>query len=296
MKRTALQVLLAAFAVTLAGCSGGILATGAQAQTGSVDLYISDEPNAMDEFDHLTVTITEVGFQQGGENGSWEERSVDNATVDLSELRGANASLLDRYELENGTYTKTFVYVSDINATLTSGEQVDVKLPSEKLHVNQDVTVGNGSETDFVFDITVHEAGNSGKYILKPVVSESGTDVPIEPVGEDAREALDRDDVGESEDENEDEREDENESDAGDEGAAFDVSVDGNVSAGETVTVQVTENGSAVGNATVEVDGDVVGTTGTDGTITVQVPETGELDVEIEKGDSEAEWELERDA
>jgi hypothetical protein len=218
-----------------------------------------------------------VGFQQGGENGSWEERSVDNATVDLSELRGANASLLDRYELENGTYTKTFVYVSDINATLTTGEQVDVKLPSEKLHVNQNVTVGNGTETDFVFDIAVHKAGNSGMYILKPVVSESGTDVPIEPVGEDARDEADR----------EDER-------AADEQSAFDIAVEGTVSAGENVTVQVTDNGSAVGNATVEVDGDVVGTTGTDGTITVQVPKTGDLEIEVEKGDREAEREIER--
>jgi hypothetical protein len=53
-----------------------------------------------------------------------------------------------------------------------------------------------------VFDISVFEAGNSGKYILKPVVGESGTgdDVEIRDVDEEDDEG---DDESEDGDENE---------------------------------------------------------------------------------------------
>jgi hypothetical protein len=114
------------------------------------------------------------------ERSGWVTYDVDNRTIDLTEYQGANATLLQNLTVPNGTYDKVFVYVSGIDATLDSGESVNVKLPSSKLHVNKQFTVGNGESVDFVFDITVFKAGNSGKYILKPVVGQSGTDVPIE--------------------------------------------------------------------------------------------------------------------
>jgi hypothetical protein len=102
--------------------------------------------------------------------------------MDLTRLQGANASLVERYEVQEGNYTKVFMSVDGIDATLTSGESTNVKLPSEKLQLNQNFTVGNGDEVDFVYDIMVMKAGNSGKYVLRPVASESGTDVEIEKV------------------------------------------------------------------------------------------------------------------
>jgi hypothetical protein len=139
---------------------------------------------------------------------------------------------------------------------------VNVKLPSQKLHLNEEFTVGSNRSVDFVFDITVFEAGNSGKYILKPVASESGTDVPI----------VDVDEEGE-----------------------LDVSVVGNATAGENATVQVTRGGDPVENATLELDGDATVRTDANGTATVQVPEDDEFELEAsyEVGDDEAEGELE---
>jgi len=126
--------------------------------------------------------------------------------------------------------------------------------------------VGNGERVDFVFDITVFEAGNSGKYVLKPVASESGTDVPIEDVDEDR--------AGEAE---------------------LDVSVIGNATAGENVTVEVTRDGEPVDNATVEYGDDATVRTDANGTATVAVPADGELELEAsyENGETEAEGELE---
>jgi hypothetical protein len=161
-----------------------------------------------------------------------------------------------------GDYEKVFVHVGEVNGTLKTGEEGSVKLPSQKLQLSEEFTVGGGQNVDFVFDITVFEAGNAGKYILKPVASESGTDVPIEDV----------DDEG-----------------------GLDVSVVGNATAGENATVQVTRGGEAVENATVAVDDDTTVRTDANGTATVQVPGDGEFELEAsyEHGDSEAEGELE---
>ncbi|MFD1568948.1 DUF4382 domain-containing protein, partial [Halolamina litorea] len=139
---------------------------------GSLNFYVSDQQNAIDDFRHLNVTIERVGVHRANasENESaWVEQDVDNATVDLTELQGANATSLGTMFVPNGSYDKTFVYVNEVNGTLTNGESTDVKLPSSKLQLNSEFTVGNGEEIDYVFDITVVKRGNSGSYNIQPV-------------------------------------------------------------------------------------------------------------------------------
>ncbi|PSQ22823.1 hypothetical protein BRD06_09750 [Halobacteriales archaeon QS_9_67_15] len=287
------------------------------ANSGTVNFYVSDQPNDMDDFEHLNVTITQVQFHlvdaadtesadetevnetatpvetddneteesenesetdaegekmdeedEESEDGRWVTREVNATDVDLSQLRGANATLLEQFDLPAGEYDKIHMEVSEVNGTLTNGESASVKLPSEKLQLNSQFTVENGSEVNFVYDVTVQKAGNSGKYVLKPVVSESGTDVVIERV--------------------DDEREDDDRS--------ISASFLGNVSAGENVTVRVTENGSAVENATVMVDGEAAGSTDANGEYVLNVPSNAEeLEIEVEDGDAEAELEAELD-
>ncbi|QLH80389.1 DUF4382 domain-containing protein [Halosimplex pelagicum] len=362
MRRAVVAVATALLVVT-AGCAGmaGTATPGAggaggdgaasggganTADSGTVNFYVSDQPNDMDDFAHLNVTITTVKFhlvdaaangsageagnastatptnatgtanatanatatvangtvaddgteteaddedgaeaeseemddereeddEAGDGDGRWVTRDVNATSVDLSQLRGANATLLEQFDLPAGEYDKVHMEVSDIDATLTNGEEQRVKLPSQKLQLNSDFTVENGSEVDFVYDVTVHEAGNSGKYILKPVVSESGTEVPIERVD---------DERGDDEDRDDDER-------------SIAASFAGNLTAGENVTLAVTENGSALANATVSVDGEPVGTTDADGELVVEVPsDAEELEVEVADGDAEAELEAE---
>jgi hypothetical protein len=283
MTRKVIYTILVASIVLLAGCSGGVpgspnsspadtAQTDAPEQTdtpmqsggsdaGTVAFYLSDERNAIGDFRSLNVTITSVGFERS-DGGGWIERDVDNRTADLTELQGPNATLIDEYDLPNGTYSKVFVHVDDVNGTLRSGENVRVKLPSEKLQLTKGFTIDNGSQVDFVFDITVHRAGNSGKSILKPVVSESGTDVPIESIDDDEREELT-------------------------------VQFRGNVTQGENATLEVTRNGTPVENATVSVNDRAVGMTDADGRLTVAIPTDDEVEIEVEKGDAEGELEVE---
>jgi len=161
--------------LALAGCSSGVPGGG---ETGTTNFYVSDQPSAIDDFAHLNVTVSQVTFVD--REGNQTEKPA-NATLDLTQLRGANASLVDQYEIESGNYTKVFLDVSEVDATLTSGESADVKLPSEKLQLTQNFTVESGSSVDFVYDINVVERGN-GDYNLLPVASESGTDVEIDEV------------------------------------------------------------------------------------------------------------------
>jgi hypothetical protein len=282
-----------------------------------VNFYVSDERNAIGDFEHLNVTVETVSFRRmggdgnetfeaasegddgngttgptetpestetpdedaadddgegeadagEGENGDdgegdgeWITREVNATTVDLTELQGENATMLSRFDLPNGTYTGVRLHVAEVNGTLTSGEDVRVKLPSQRLKLKERFAVGDGEEVDFVFDATVFEAGKSGKYILKPVASESGTDVPIREV----------------------------ERDGGREGR-LGVRFLGSVRPGEAATVKVTRDGEPVSGATVEV-GERTYRTGSDGTVMFDVPgDAEELEVEIAAGDAEAE-------
>lgn len=243
---------------------------------GSLNFYVSDQENAIDDFDSLNATVSKVGFQRGGESGNWTEYDVDNRTVDLTELKGDNATLMETFDLETGNYTKVFIHVSAVNGTLTDGSSADVKLPSEKLQLNENFRIEENATVDFVYDITVIKRGGSGSYNIKPVASESGTDVPIKDVDE-------RDD---------DERDDADE--AGNLSAEF----VGNVSAGENATVRVTSDGEPVENATVEYNGTEY-LTDANGEATFTVAENAtevEVTVTFDGAETELEAELAADA
>ncbi|WP_049913409.1 DUF4382 domain-containing protein [Haloferax prahovense] len=377
--------------VVLAGCAGGTgtltetqtdgaadatttaSSDGDAARTGTVNFYVSDEQNAIADFEHVNVTIervtlvradgdaeseseveTEDAESEADENDTdadaeanasveveleanatanatntsvstngsvdadadaeVEESAdvndtdaaegessvtyeVDNVTVDLTELQGENASLVGEYDVPEGNYTKVFVHVGDVNGTLKTGEQVNVKLPSNKLQLNTDFEVGNGESVDFVFDITAFEAGNSGKYILKPVVSESGTDVPITKVGAEKKAEAEAEAEAEG-DANAEVEAGENGTDDGERAelnaeSDLTVSFDGNVSAGENVTVVVTRNGAPVENATVTINDETAGTTDADGELGIAIPDERDVTVVVVDGETESETEFE---
>jgi hypothetical protein len=181
--------------LVLAGCSGGVPGgdDGSTGATGSVTFYVSDQPGAIEDFEHLNATITEVavkpatdgtdGEEDDGNDTEWQRYDVDERTVDLTALRGDNATTLDTYDLPAGEYEAVSLSVSKIDGTLTGGESANVKLPSDSLKLQTPFTVESGESLEYVFDVMVVKSGQSGMYVLRPVISESGTDVPIREVG-----------------------------------------------------------------------------------------------------------------
>ncbi len=150
-------------------------------------LWISDEANAIEDFDELMVTISDVAMVQADGNGLIKEPLDPPAEVDLTELTGDNATEIWSGTLSDGKYTKVFLYVTNVTGTLNGdgpGEPADVKLPSDKLQISKPFTISSasGQVVDFVFDITVIEAGQSGKYNLLPQIAQSGPGQDIDDV------------------------------------------------------------------------------------------------------------------
>ncbi len=150
---------------------------------------ISDEQNAIGDFANLWVEIEAIGLQS--QDGSWQELVVDETSdkVDLVQLQGDNAQEILQAQIPAGSYSKVFIEVGEVTGTLLSVTStttstvtstiISIKLPSSKLRINKPFEVLEDSVTSFVYDITVIAAGNekSGiKYILKPVIGESGAD------------------------------------------------------------------------------------------------------------------------
>ncbi|MCD6414121.1 MAG: DUF4382 domain-containing protein [Candidatus Diapherotrites archaeon] len=162
---------------------------------GSFELLISDENNAIGEFETLTVDLSKARvFMAGnddsgnqtntngtGVNGSqnnktggqgFSEIALDVTSLDLTTLQGDNALSVLNTTLETGKYTKMALYVDSASGTVDN-ETVDVKVPSGKLMITKNFEVMEGETTSFVFDITVIKKGN-GDYNLLPVISKSG--------------------------------------------------------------------------------------------------------------------------
>jgi len=149
-------------------------------------LLLSDEENAISDFDSLEVTITGIGMLRGGEEGGWEEIELEESVVqDLTRLQGLNAQEIWGGIIPEGQYIKVFIYIEDAIGTLKNGETVNVVVPSGNLQISKPFVVTTGdSVVNFVYDVTVVEAGKSGKYILLPQLDQSGAEQEFHEVGE----------------------------------------------------------------------------------------------------------------
>jgi hypothetical protein len=146
-------------------------------EQGNFRLLVSDEENAIEDFSTLIVAFNSIEVHRE-DNGDVYRFEPTLSQVNLVDLTGLNAVEIWNGNLPDGTYGIVFLYVESAIGTLEAdGSQVEVKVPSDKLRINTGFEITLESTIEFVFDISVVSAGNqqSGiKYILKPVISESG--------------------------------------------------------------------------------------------------------------------------
>ena len=144
---------------------------------------ISDEKNDIGDFEHLYIVISSIGLKSADNSSEWitldpeDDPDGDNITgIDLRPLEGENALVLWSGNVTAGDYDKVFIHVDNVTGILADGGgMAEVKLPSGRLQISKPFTVGDNT-SNFVYDITVIKAGNSGQYILKPQIAESGAD------------------------------------------------------------------------------------------------------------------------
>jgi len=153
-------------------------------------LLLSDDVSnttAIADFESVWVTVLGIGLRQsGGPEVLINSTDIDHEDYNLKDYLGPDAVTIWEGSLEPGDYKGVVLYLADdVSGKLTQeagGDEVNIKIPSDKLKLDIPFTVVECGTTecetsiDYVFDITVVKAGNSGQYILQPVVKESGPD------------------------------------------------------------------------------------------------------------------------
>ncbi len=147
---------------------------------GNFVFLISDDINAIGEFESVNVSISKIGLLPGGDSDRWVEFEPEVEEVDLTLVQGDKTQEIWRGNVPHGQYTKVFIHVADVRGILKqSGQTVEVKLPSQKLQISKPFQITADAVTSFTYDLTVVAAGSpqSGiKYILKPQIGQSGAD------------------------------------------------------------------------------------------------------------------------
>jgi hypothetical protein len=151
---------------------------------GSFVFLVSDEVNAISDFEKLNLSILKVSLHLGGDEEKIIEFEPEVQMVDLTHLQGDRAQEIWKGDIPEGEYIKVFLEVSQVTGILLeSGEEIEIKLPSSKLQISKPFMVESGEVTNFVYDLTVVKAGQSGQYILKPQIGQSGADQDFIKVG-----------------------------------------------------------------------------------------------------------------
>jgi hypothetical protein len=175
----------------IGGCSGGGSSSGSGgAGSGSVALLLADNP--ADDYESIWLYITKVILipHKGNHYVLFESDRPEGYPVDLLKYREKDFLFTIRHKVPAGCYTKIRLEVSKVIAQAKSDLdpvpcETNIKLPSGKVDLNprggfcvkSGKTLGIRLDIDANKSFALHEAGNSGKCIFRPVVF-----VDIEPV------------------------------------------------------------------------------------------------------------------
>lgn len=173
--------------VLLAACGGGGGATG---DMGTLKLGLTDAPAC--GYDHVYVTIQKVGINQSATasdtDAGWTDITLNPAMrVDLLTLSNGVLADLGQMPLVPGHYAQLRLLLAandstnaTANAVVTSGASAQIPLSTPSavqsgIKLNADIDIAANQMADFVLDFnackSVVRAGNSGQYVLKPVIA-----------------------------------------------------------------------------------------------------------------------------
>lgn len=141
-------------------------------------LLISDEPNAIGDFQELWVTISGVIFVPAAGDAPEIEITLEpQLSVNLAELVGENAIAIWEGYLPAQAYSSVVLGVDAVDSLPTQSQvSFPIELPSDRLPLDLPFTVGengDGGAMNFVFDITVVRTDDD-EYSLRPEPGESG--------------------------------------------------------------------------------------------------------------------------
>lgn len=160
-------VALVLFASLIFGCTKN--------KQTRLTLYLTDDP-ARYEAVNIDVQKVLVNYEGGGSNG-WKELSIQPGIYNLLNFRNGLDLLLGTTELPAGRINQIRLVLGSNNTVVEQGVSRTLETPSAqqsglKLNVQVELTEGIDYKLWIDFDAgrSVVKAGNSGKYILKPVI------------------------------------------------------------------------------------------------------------------------------
>jgi hypothetical protein len=177
----------ATVAAAMVACGGG---GGSPEGQGTMRFAITDAPAC--GYDHVWVTVEKVSVNTNANaadtDGGWTDLAVSPARrIDLLTLTNGVLEELGSTPLAAGHYSQVRLVLASNTAGAatpanavqpTGGSVLPLSTPSGqqsgvKLQVNADVAAGQMADLVLDFDAcrSVVRAGNSGQYLLKPVVS-----------------------------------------------------------------------------------------------------------------------------
>lgn len=147
-------------------------------ETARVQLKLVDEPG---DYEEVNIEIIDIQYQSDEDEG-WQSFTPEGGfpiNVDITELIAGNSLLLADEVVPVGVLKQVRLVLSDNNTLKIEGEEelIPLDTPSAQqsgLKLNLDEELEAGFVYSFILDWNVQksivEAGNSGKYILKPVI------------------------------------------------------------------------------------------------------------------------------
>lgn len=191
MKTQHLLPLVALMAAALSGCGGGGGDAGEPTvgALGTLRMALTDAPAC--GFDKMYVTVQRVRVHRSSTaddaGAGWEEIVLASPKrVDLLSLQNGALTELGQTALPAGTYQQLRLVLEPNTAANplansiqpTGGSEIALETPSAMqsgLKLNVNLQVAANQIADFAIDFeackSVVKAGNSGRYILKPVLS-----------------------------------------------------------------------------------------------------------------------------
>lgn len=152
--------------------------SSASNQPSTMNIYLTDAPG---NYQAVWIDIQQVMVKSStdtSDNGWTSVPLLRPGTYNLLDLRNGKDTLLGGVSLPAGSVSQIRLILGDANQlVLEDGTTVDLKTPSAQqsgLKLNVDANLKAGIPYELVMDFdasrSIVKAGNSGQYLLKPVI------------------------------------------------------------------------------------------------------------------------------
>lgn len=171
MKKVAVVFIVGAMLLTGAACAS------VSADTGSVEVRVTDAPSHNVTAIVVTTDIIKIHTTNAGNDSGWEDifgsnDSGDSASFDLCQVTGAEEVIAFAGGVPAGKYNQVRMHVVGVSVTV-DGEEHEATVPSGWIKIVRPFEVTDGDTTILLLDFDAAKSvvvAGSGKVQFKPTI------------------------------------------------------------------------------------------------------------------------------